>query len=99
MNIRIFDFEGPFTKSESVGYAEINFLKQTQEDLADLWVTLEGKNARAAGCKIHLRVILVNTIESNNVGLHPESRERSWKKGMHAFTHMCTCIYVYNCFG
>ena len=62
VNIRIFDFEGPFTKSESVGYTEINFLKQTQEDLADLWVPLEGKNARAAGCKIHLRVILVNSL-------------------------------------
>jgi hypothetical protein len=66
MNVKVFNFEGPFTEAESVGHAEINFLKKSPEDLADLAVYLQGKHARASGAKIHLRVVLVNTKEATS---------------------------------
>ncbi|KAH7424959.1 hypothetical protein KP509_11G034000, partial [Ceratopteris richardii] len=76
MNVEVFSFEGPFTEAESVGYAEINFLKKTPEQLADLWVPLEGKDALAAGSKIHLRIVLANTRESDNAGQYIEKVEK-----------------------
>jgi hypothetical protein len=93
MSIKIFDFEGPFSESESVGYAEVNFLKQTREQLADLWVPLEGKNARAAGCKIHLRVVLINTAESKNAEdyIQKVEKEVGRKASCFSLVHTCTC--------
>ncbi|KAI5059333.1 hypothetical protein GOP47_0025652 [Adiantum capillus-veneris] len=76
MNVEVFNFEGPFTEAGSVGHAEINFLKQTPEELADLWVPLEGKDALAAGSKIHLRIVLMNTKESDSAGQYIEKVEK-----------------------
>ncbi|MCO5559948.1 hypothetical protein L7F22_013552 [Adiantum nelumboides] len=76
MNVEVFHFEGPFTEAESVGHAEINFLKQTPEELANLWVPLEGKDALAAGSKIHLRIVLMNTKESDSAGQYIEKVEK-----------------------
>ncbi|KAH9308298.1 hypothetical protein KI387_036209, partial [Taxus chinensis] len=67
MDIEIFDFEGPFSEAESLGHGEINFLKQSSEELADLWVQLEGKHARLHGSKLHLRIFLTNTKDSDLV--------------------------------
>lgn len=81
MRVDVFDFEGPFTEAESVGHAEINFLKQKPEDLADLWIPLQGNNGRTLGSKVHLRIILATTKESHNAVQYIEKVEKEvgWK--------------------
>lgn len=83
MRVDVFDFEGPFTEAESVGHAEINFLKQKPEDLADLWIPLQGNNGRTLGSKVHLRIILATTKESHNAVQYIEKVEKEvgWKVG------------------
>lgn len=54
-------FEGPFAEATSLGYAEINFLKFTSQELADLWIPLQGRLAQACQSKLHLRIFLNNT--------------------------------------
>lgn len=76
MDIEVFDFEGPFSEAESLGYAEINFLKQSSEDLADLWVQLEGKYAQLQGSKVHLRICLINTKDSDHVNHYIQKVEK-----------------------
>ena len=61
MDVEVFDYDGPFSDAESLGHAEINFLKQSPDDLADCWLDLSGKNARTHGSRLHLRVFLTNT--------------------------------------
>lgn len=61
MDVEVFDFEGPFAEATSLGYAEINFLKFTSQELADLWVPLQGRLAQACQSKLHLRIFLTNT--------------------------------------
>lgn len=60
LEIEVFDFEGPFDEAVSLGHAEINFLKHTFTELADIWVVLEGKLAQAAQSKLHLRIFIDN---------------------------------------
>eukprot|EP00249_Psilotum_nudum_P022501 c28540_g1_i1 orf=517-3660(+) len=67
MDVEVFDFEGPFTAAESLGHTEINFLKQTPEELCDLWVPLQGRNALACGSRVHLRISLTNSKEVDTV--------------------------------
>lgn len=76
LEVEAFDFDGPFTEAESVGHAEINFLKQTQEELADLWVPLKGKDACVSGSKLHLRIALINTRETDNMARYIEKVEK-----------------------
>lgn len=57
LDVEVFDFEGPFDQASSLGHAEINFLKHTAAELADLWVPLDGKLAQS---KLHLRIFLDN---------------------------------------
>lgn len=73
----MFDYDGPFSDAESLGHAEINFLKQSPNNLSDFWVSLSGKNARTHGSKLHLRVFLTNTKESDAL---PEYLERVEKE-------------------
>eukprot|EP00850_Spirogloea_muscicola_P005882 SM000027S09663 [mRNA] locus=s27:621504:627334:+ [translate_table: standard] len=61
LSLEVFDYEGPFAQAESLGRAEVNFLKLSAEALGDLWLPLEGRRAKAAGSKIHLRLFLTNT--------------------------------------
>lgn len=61
MDVEVFDFEGPFAEATSLGYAEINFLKFTSQELADLWIPLQGRLAQACQSKLHLRIFLTNT--------------------------------------
>ncbi|XVE85030.1 hypothetical protein DITRI_Ditri17bG0059800 [Diplodiscus trichospermus] len=44
----------------SLGDAEINFLKHTSTELADLWVSLEGRLAQSSQSKLRLRIFLDN---------------------------------------
>ncbi|KAK3037534.1 hypothetical protein RJ639_030342 [Escallonia herrerae] len=60
LDVEVFDFDGPFDQPTSLGHAEINFLKHTSMELADLWVTLEGKLAQSSQSKLHLRIFLDN---------------------------------------
>ncbi|KAK4438558.1 C2 and GRAM domain-containing protein [Sesamum alatum] len=60
LDVEVFDFEGPFDQALSLGHAEINFLKHTAAELADLWVPLEGKLAQSSQSKLHLRIFLDN---------------------------------------
>ncbi|XP_017972261.1 PREDICTED: C2 and GRAM domain-containing protein At5g50170 isoform X1 [Theobroma cacao] len=60
LDIEVFDFDGPFDQATSLGHAEINFLKHTSTELADLWVSLEGKLAQSSQSKLHLRIFLDN---------------------------------------
>ncbi|GLJ25245.1 hypothetical protein SUGI_0483240 [Cryptomeria japonica] len=76
MDIEVFDFEGPFSEAESLGHAEINFLKQSSEDLADLWVQLEGKYTQLQGSKLHLRICLINTKDSDHVNHYIQKVEK-----------------------
>jgi len=76
MYIEVFDFEGPFLEGESLGYAEINFLKQSSEELADLWVQLEGKHAWSQESKLHLHICLTNIQESDSVTYYIQRVEK-----------------------
>ncbi|MCL7046618.1 hypothetical protein MKW94_007866 [Papaver nudicaule] len=60
LDVEVFDFDGPFDQATSLGHGEINFLKHTSTELADIWVTLEGKLAQASQSKLHLRIFLDN---------------------------------------
>ncbi|XP_028791827.1 C2 and GRAM domain-containing protein At5g50170-like [Neltuma alba] len=60
LNVEVFDFDGPFDQDVSLGHAEINFLKHTSTELADMWVSLEGKFAQSSQSKLHLRIFLDN---------------------------------------
>ncbi|XVF49315.1 hypothetical protein PTKIN_Ptkin04bG0001500 [Pterospermum kingtungense] len=60
LDVEVFDFDGPFDQAASLGHAEINFLKHTSSELADLWVSLEGKLAQSCQSKLRLRIFLDN---------------------------------------
>lgn len=60
LDVEFFNFDGPFDQSSSLGHAEINFLKHTSTELADLWVPLEGKIAQSSQSKLHMRIFLDN---------------------------------------
>lgn len=56
LDIEVFDFDGPFDQATSLGHAEINFLKHSPTELADLWIPLEGKLGQSFHSKLHLRI-------------------------------------------
>ncbi|XP_030941155.1 C2 and GRAM domain-containing protein At5g50170 isoform X1 [Quercus lobata] len=60
LDVEVFDFDCPFDQTPSLGHAEINFVKHTSTELADMWVPLEGKFAQSSQSKLHLRIFLDN---------------------------------------
>ncbi|XP_057514928.1 C2 and GRAM domain-containing protein At5g50170-like isoform X2 [Actinidia eriantha] len=60
LDVEVFDFDGPFDHAATLGHSEINFLKHTSTELADIWVPLEGKLAQSSHSKLHLRIFLDN---------------------------------------
>ncbi|KAL1207247.1 C2 and GRAM domain-containing protein [Cardamine amara subsp. amara] len=60
LDVEVFDFDGPFDQGASLGHAEINFLKHTADELADLCVPLVGNHAQASQSKLQLRIFLEN---------------------------------------
>ncbi|CAI5506180.1 unnamed protein product [Closterium sp. Naga37s-1] len=64
LEIEVFNYDGPFSEPSLLGRAEINFLRQSAQDLADLWVPLEGRRAKVQAARIHVRVLLTNTSEA-----------------------------------
>ncbi|KAJ0989007.1 hypothetical protein J5N97_007363 [Dioscorea zingiberensis] len=61
LDVEVLDFDGPFGLAISLGHAEINFLKHTSEELADIWIHLDGKLAQTSQSQLHLRIFLENT--------------------------------------
>lgn len=61
MDVDVYDFDGPFDDATSLGHAEVNFVKSNLSELADVWISLEGKLAQACQSKLHLRIFLNNT--------------------------------------
>lgn len=61
MEINVYDFDGPFDEVASLGHLEVNFLKYSISELADIWIPLKGKLAQACQSKLHLRIFLNNS--------------------------------------
>jgi hypothetical protein len=76
MDVEVFDYDGPFSEAESLGHGEINFLKQGLGVLADSWISLSGKSALAHGSRLHIRVNLINTQETDGLPGYIERVER-----------------------
>lgn len=76
LDVDIFDFDGPFDQVVSLGHAEINFLKHTAEELADIWVPLNGKLACPSDSKLHLRIFVDNTKGSEAIGEYLTKMEK-----------------------
>ncbi|XP_027190336.1 C2 and GRAM domain-containing protein At5g50170 isoform X2 [Cicer arietinum] len=76
LDVEVFDFDGPFDQDVSLGHAEINFLKHTSTELADMWVILEGKLAQSAQSKLHLRIFLDNNKGVETIKDYLEKKEK-----------------------
>lgn len=76
MDVEVFDYDGPFSEPETLGHAEINFLRKSLVDLSDFWIPLDGKAARANGSRMHLRIFLSNTRDSDALPDYLERVER-----------------------
>ena len=66
MEINVYDFDGPFDEVASLGHVEVNFLKYSISELADIWIPLKGKLAQACQSKLHLRIFLNNSKKIEN---------------------------------
>ncbi|MED6170371.1 hypothetical protein PIB30_030223 [Stylosanthes scabra] len=76
LDVEVFDFDGPFDQDVSLGHGEINFLKHTSTELADMWVLLEGKLAKSAQSKLHLRIFLDNNKGVETIKEYLEKMEK-----------------------
>ncbi|KAK7350649.1 hypothetical protein VNO77_09496 [Canavalia gladiata] len=76
LDVEVFDFDGPFDQDVSLGHAEINFLKHTSPELADMWVLLEGKLAQSSQSKLHLRIFLDNNKGVETIKEYLEKMEK-----------------------
>lgn len=85
MDVEVFDYDGPFSEAQSLGHAEVNFLKQSPGQMADFWLPLSGKSARVNGSKLHLRVFLTHTRDTDALPEYLERVER--EVGLKVFTH------------
>ncbi|KAH1126466.1 hypothetical protein AAZX31_06G169700 [Glycine max] len=76
LHVEVFDFDGPFDQDVSLGHAEINFLRHTSTELADMWVMLEGKLAQSSQSKLHLRIFLDNNNGVETIKEYLEKMEK-----------------------
>lgn len=90
LDVEVFDFDGPFDQDSSLGHAEINFLKHTSTELADMWVPLQGKLAQACQSKLHLRIFLDNNngVETIRDYLSKMEKEVGKKVYIYIYTHI-----------
>ena len=91
LHVEVFDFDGPFDQDVSLGHAEINFLKHTSTELADMWVMLEGKLAQSSQSKLHLRIFLDNNNGVETIKEYLEKMEKEVGKKV--------SIWKLTCFG
>lgn len=82
----MFDFDGPFDQSSSLGHCKINFLKHSAEELADLWVNLNGKLAQSSQSKLHLRIFLDNNNGVETIRDYLSNLEREVGKKVNSCT-------------
>lgn len=76
MDVEVFHYDGPFSEAESLGRADINFLKRTPGQLEDFWLPLNGKDAQPDGSELHLHVYLTNTRAGDALPEYLERVER-----------------------
>ncbi|RDX79863.1 C2 and GRAM domain-containing protein, partial [Mucuna pruriens] len=76
LDVEVFDFDGPFDQDVSLGHVEINFLKHTSTELADMWVMLQGKLAQSSQSKLHLRIFLDNNKGVETIKEYLEKMEK-----------------------
>lgn len=67
VDVEVLNFHGSFDESYYLGRAEINFLKQTAQELSDYVLPCRGKLAQASHARLHLRVFLDNSRGDNTV--------------------------------
>ncbi|GJP73769.1 hypothetical protein CLOP_g4456 [Closterium sp. NIES-67] len=80
LDIEVFDYDGPFSDPTALGQAEIDLVRRSSQELADLWVPLQGgaKAEARRGGKAHgqgqgqgveprlqLRVLLTSTSDAS----------------------------------
>ena len=85
LDVEVYDFDGPFNESMSLGHTEINFVKSNLSDLADVWVPLQGKLAQACQSRLHLRIFLNNTRGSNVVKEYLSKMEKEVGKKVNSW--------------
>ena len=93
LDVEVYDFDGPCDKAASLGRVEINFLKTNISDLADIWVSLEGKLALACHSKLHLKVFLNNTRGGDVVKHYISKMEK--EVGKKVRIHLCCLAFVF----
>jgi len=102
LDVDVYDFDGPFDDVTALGHVEINFLKTNISDLADIWVSLEGKWAQASQSKLHLRIFLNNTRRGDVVKHYISKMEKEVGKKVriHLFCQafFLLLIILYFCF-
>lgn len=84
LNVEVFDFDGPFEQDFSLGHAEINFLKHTSAELADMWIPLNGKLAQSSQSKLHLRIFLYNNNGVETIADYLAKMEKEVGKKVHS---------------
>lgn len=92
LDVEVFDFDGPFDQDVSLGHAEINFLKQTSTELADMWVMLEGKLAQSSQSKLHLRIFLDNNKGVETIKEYLEKKEKEVGKKVRKYISYSQCL-------
>ncbi|KAF3436933.1 hypothetical protein FNV43_RR19686 [Rhamnella rubrinervis] len=80
LDVEVYDFDGPFELAASLGYVEINFLKHSSTELADMWIPLEGKLAQSSQSKLHLRIFWIITKEGIQLGVFDQDGKEVGKK-------------------
>ena len=93
LDVEVYDFDGPCDKAASLGRVEINFLKTNISDLADIWVSLEGKLALACHSKLHLKIFLNNTRGGDVVKHYISKMEK--EVGTKVRIHLCCQAFVF----
>lgn len=101
LDVEVYDFDGSFDETASLGHAEINFLKYNKSDLADLWIPLQGKLAQACRSKLHLRVFLDNSRGGNVVREYLSKMEKKVGKKVHGqlyfgdpHCYLLICLFI-----
>lgn len=97
LDVEVYDFDGPFDQAASLGHAEINFLKHSSNELADLWVSLEGKLAQSSQSKLHLRIFLNNNKGDEAIREYLTKMEKEVGKKVHTRYH--AYLFVDNLIG
>lgn len=98
LDVDVYDFDGPFDEVTSLGHVEINFLKTNISDLADIWVSLEGKLAQASQSKLHLRIFLNNTRRGDVVKHYISKMEKEVGKKVRILLCCQAFVFLINYF-